>query len=30
PAATSNSQIPLSEDDKNSIRNLLNGWNMGY
>jgi len=30
PAATSNNPTPLSEDDKNSIQNLLNGWNMSY
>jgi len=30
PAATSNYPTPLSEDDKTSIRNLLDGWNMGY
>jgi hypothetical protein len=28
PAVTSNNQTPLSEDDKNSIRNLLNSWNL--
>ncbi|CAI6372525.1 unnamed protein product [Macrosiphum euphorbiae] len=30
PLATSNNPTPLSEDDKTSIRNLLDGWNMGY
>jgi len=30
PTATSNNPTPLSEDDKNIIRNLLNGWNMAY
>lgn len=30
PAATSNNPTPLSEDDKNIIQNLLNGWNMAY